>query len=97
MLIVAMIYIIIAIIVMIYKKLNYFNILIFFILGIIFKALPFYVIRNDPTTMRDIIFGVLLFFLYLLWVYYRKGPNEFIKIYTVYIFEFKTPFMQYIK
>jgi len=91
--IIAIIYIFIAIIIMIYKKLRPINIFVFFILGIIFKVFPVYLIRNDSTRINDIIFGIILFLFYYAWVY-KKGKNEFIKIYTVYIFQFKTPIMK---
>lgn len=91
--IIAMIYILIAIIIMIYNKSPPFKIFIFFMIGIISKAFPFYLIRNDPTNMRDIIFGVIVFLVYYLWVYYKRGPNKFIEIYTVDVFKFKTPIM----
>lgn len=78
---------------MIYKRLSSIKIFIFFVLAIIFKVIPFYLIRNDSIKIKDITFGILLFFIYFLWVCYRKGTNEFIKIYTVDVFQFKTPIM----
>jgi hypothetical protein len=93
MFILAMIYISIIIVLMIYKNLTGIKIFIFFILAIIFKLIPFYLIRNDSIKIRDIFFGFLLFFVYFLWVCYRKGKNKFIQIYTVDVFQFKTPIM----
>lgn len=93
MFILAMIYISIIIIIMIYKNLSTIKIFIFFMLAIIFKVIPFYLIRNDSMKLKDIIFGIVLFFIYYLWVCYRKGNNKFIKIYTVDVFRFKTPIM----
>ena len=93
MFILAMIYISIIIIIMIYKRLSSIKIFIFFILAIIFKVIPFYLIRNDSIKFKDIIFGILLFLIYFIWVYYRKGKHKFIKIYTVDVFQFKTPIM----
>lgn len=93
MLILAMIYISIIIIIMIYKRLSSIKIFIFFVLAIIFKVIPFYLIRNDSIKIKDIIFGILLFLIYFLWVCYRKGTHKFIQIYTVDVFQFKTPIM----
>jgi hypothetical protein len=93
MFILAMIYISIIIIIMIYRRLSTIKIFIFFMLAIIFKVIPFYLIRNDSIKFKDIVFGFLLFLIYFLWVWYRKGKNKFIQIYTVDVFQFKTPIM----
>lgn len=59
--------------------------------------MPLYIIRNDKTKPKDIIFGIIVFLFYLLWVSYRKGPNKIIKIYTEDVFHFKTPIMTIFK
>jgi len=91
--IIAMIYVFIVIIIMTYKQMDTLKIFVFLMIGIITKAIPFYLIRNDPTNLNDIIFGIVVFLIYYMWVSYRIGSNKFIKIYTVDVFHFKTPIM----
>ena len=91
--IIAIVYIFIVIVLMIKKNLSPTKIFVFFILGIIFKGLPLYLIRNKVTTYKDIIFGIVVFLLYFVWISYRKGVNKFVEIYTVDVFRFKTPIM----
>jgi len=78
---------------MTYKQMDTLKIFVFLMIGIITKAIPFYLIRNDPTKLNDIIFGIVVFLIYYMWVSYRIGSNKFIKIYTVDVFHFKTPIM----
>lgn len=91
--IISIIYISIVIITMISKHKNLSKVFIFFIIGIIFKVIPLYLIRNTVTTYKDIIFGIILFLVYFLWVSYRRGVNKVLQIYTVDVFKFKTPIM----
>ena len=69
--IIALFYILFIIIYMIYKKKIYFT-LLFSIMTIITKVIPLYTIRNDKYNIKDFIFGILLFIIYLCWVFYRK-------------------------
>ena len=84
------IYAILSVIYMIYLSLTPMYILIVFILLIVSKIIPLYLIRKDEMKKNDIVFGILLGLIYLAWLYY-KNENVF-TIYFVYMFNYNMPF-----
>ena len=59
---------------------------------ILFKIIPFYTIRRDPYQLKDIIFGLVLCILYLLWLNYKN-----VSLFKIYSFEsiMQMPFIHY--
>lgn len=65
------------------------------VFGIIcLKAIPLYTIRNDICKLCDILFGIMLFIIYLLWLQYKNVDP--INIYTVRICNEQGPITTYI-
>ena len=52
---------------MIYLNIHVQNIILFMIMFLLLKALPYYTLRNTSIHKRDILFTIGLFILYLLW------------------------------
>jgi hypothetical protein len=44
----------------------------FIIINFIIKVIPLYTIKNDKYNINDFLFGIFLFILYIIWVFYRK-------------------------
>uniref|UniRef100_A0A6C0ET52 Uncharacterized protein n=1 Tax=viral metagenome TaxID=1070528 RepID=A0A6C0ET52_9ZZZZ len=86
--IIALFYIVIATI-YIYKKVNNSFILLFLCIAFFVKVVPLYTIRKDKYNLNDFLFGILLIFIYLVWITYRK--MNIIKIYTVDLFNGQSP------
>lgn len=59
----------VEIFVMFYYKNSTFHIIIFSILFIVMKLIPYYIIHNDKIKRNDIIFSISLYGIYLLWMY----------------------------
>jgi hypothetical protein len=88
---IAIIFMIGIIFVMIYHSSEY--TILFIIALILFKLLPFYTMRHDLYKMKDILFGVALFFVYLLWLHYKNV--NIIKIYSYRSFK-DMPFVHFV-
>lgn len=78
-----------SIIYMIYLQLIPSYILIVILLAIIGKVIPIYLVKNDQMIIKDILFGFLLGFIYLLWLYYTN--EDVFTIYCVYMFNYNMP------
>ena len=50
----------------------------FIIINFIIKVIPLYTIKNDKYNINDFLFGIFLFILYIIWVFYRK-KNKILK------------------
>lgn len=59
---------------------------------ILFKMVPFYTIRHDLYQLKDIIFGLVLSILYLLWLNYKN-----VNLFKIYSFDsiMRMPFIHY--
>ena len=59
---------------------------------ILFKLMPFYTILNEPYQLKDFIFGLALFILYLLWLNYKN-----LNLFKIYSFDsiMQLPFVHY--
>jgi hypothetical protein len=73
-------------------KIHYKFILLFLSIAFFIKVIPLYTIRKDKYKMDDFLFGLLLVFIYVSWTRYRN--KNVIKIYTVELFNGKTPIIQ---
>jgi len=71
-LIISIFYIIITTIYMIHKF-SIKIIVMFIIINFIIKVIPLYTIKNDKYNINDFLFGIFLFILYIIWVFYRKN------------------------
>lgn len=78
-----------SIIYMIYLKLFPIYILIIILAAIISKILPIYLIKNDILFIKDILFGIVLGVIYLLWLYYKN--EDVYTIYFVHMFNYNMP------
>jgi hypothetical protein len=92
--IIALIYIGIAIIYM-YNKINMSFILLFICIAILVKVLPLYSIQKDKYKLKDFLFGIYIFIVYVLWVHYRN--QNIIKIYTIDLLGGQSPIMYIIR
>jgi len=88
------IYAALSIIYMIYIQLKPIYILTVSLLMGISKILPLYIIFNDKIKINDILFGLGLGIVYLLWLNYKK-VNVF-TIYLVDMFNYNMPFAKII-
>jgi hypothetical protein len=88
------IYAALSIIYMMYIQLKPIYILTVTMLMIISKIVPLYVIFNDLIKINDILFGIGLGIVYLLWLTY-KNVNVF-TIYLVDMFNYNMPFAKII-
>jgi hypothetical protein len=55
----------------------------FIVINIVIKIIPYYTVKDDNITERDIIISILLFFIYCLWLYVNKETliEKYNKIY----------------
>lgn len=60
---------------MIIYKTKISSIVIFIILNIFIKIIPYYTVRNDKIIKKDIIATIILFIIYCLWLYINTGNN----------------------
>lgn len=60
---------------MIIYKTKILSIVIFIILNIFIKIIPYYTVRNDKIIKKDIIATIILFIIYCLWLYINTGNN----------------------
>ena len=93
--IIALIYIGLATIYMLYIKINLVFISIFLCISFFVKVIPLYIIRKDKYKTNDFLFGLLIAFIYWLWALYRK--KNIIKIYTVDLLNGQSPIIFTIK
>ena len=70
------------------------SIIVVGIFGIFLKGIPLYTIRNDPCKLCDILFGIMLFIMYLIWLQYKNVDP--IDIYTVRICNEQGPITTFI-
>ena len=49
--------------------------IIFILLNIFIKIIPYYTVRNDKIIKKDIIATIILFIIYCLWLYINTGNN----------------------
>jgi hypothetical protein len=94
-LIIITIYAALSIIYMIYIQLKPIYILTVGLLMITSKIIPLYIIFNDVIKINDILFGLGLGLLYLLWLTY-KNVNVF-TIYLIDMFNYNMPFINILK
>ena len=47
-----------------------------FIVTIIIKVIPIYLVRNTEYKLTDFIVGIVMFFVYICWVFIRLGYNK---------------------
>lgn len=92
--IIALIYIGIAIIYM-YNKVNVSFFLLFICIAFLVKVLPLYSIKKDKYKLKDFLFGIYIFIVYILWVHYRN--QNIIKIYTIDLLGRQSPIMYIIR
>lgn len=63
---------------MIYYKTNI-NVIVFFIFGMfLIKIIPLYLIWNTIIKLRDILFTLILFFIYIIWLYINNKSLYYI-------------------
>ena len=60
---------------MIIYKTKILSIIIFIIINIFIKIIPYYTVRNDKIIKKDIIATIILFIIYCLWLYINTGNN----------------------
>lgn len=60
---------------MIIYKTKISSIIIFIIINIFIKIIPYYTVRNDKIIKKDIIATIILFIIYCLWLYINTGNN----------------------
>jgi len=78
--IISIFFIIITTIYMIYKNFSIKIIVTYIIINFIIKVIPLYTIKNDKYNINDFLFGIFLFILYIIWVFYRKkNINKILK------------------
>lgn len=72
--------------VMFYYKNSTFHIIIFIILLIVMKLIPYLLIRNNKVTHNDIIFSISIYGTYLFWLYINgESIVKLLKNYTIEI------------
>ena len=76
----------IFLLILIYKKSSFYSIFRFIFINIWIKAIPLYIVWNKKITVKEIIYSVLLFLVYVVWLYINDYDlyGIYNKVYNVY-------------
>jgi hypothetical protein len=72
----------------------------FIVINTFIKVIPLYYLRNEPIKMRDIVFTIVLFFIFIIWLHINKQSlvGNLKLIYDSLLYgKDQTPFMSLIK
>ena len=74
------------------------SIIIFLIINVIIKIIPYYTLRSEKIKIKDVFFTLVLFIIFIIWLHINKEslPENLKKIYDSLIYgKNKTPLMNF--